>query len=64
MREAIAMNATNLALKGDVKMIPAMLKIEQEVSALVERQRVKHIDENTTPEGAMMAYRRAIRGEY
>lgn len=64
VREGVAMNAANLALKGDIKMIALMLGIEREVSALVERQKIEYIDENTTPEEAMRTYRRAINGEY
>jgi hypothetical protein len=48
-REAIAMTATNLALKGDHKFIPVMMAVDREVSALEERKILRAIRENRTP---------------
>jgi hypothetical protein len=49
-REAIAMTATNLALKGDPKFIPVMMAVDREVSALEERKILRAIRENRTPQ--------------
>jgi hypothetical protein len=65
-REAIAMTATNLALKGDPKFIPVMMAVDREVSALEERKILRAIRENRTPQTlqeSLEAYRRLIRGE-
>lgn len=62
-REGIAMNTTNLALKGDVKMIPLVLAIEREASVVLTRKKIQTITDSTTPKEAMELYRRMLRGE-
>jgi uncharacterized protein DUF5681 len=62
-REAIAMTAINLALKGDPKFIPVMMAVDREVSALEQRKIRRAITENMTPQEALEAFRRTLRGE-
>jgi Family of unknown function (DUF5681) len=62
-REGIAMNTTNLALKGDVKIIPLVLAIEREASVVLERKNIQTITDDMTPQEAMEAFRRTLRGE-
>lgn len=62
-REGIALNTTNLALKGDPKLIPLIIAIEREVSAIHERENVEAITNNMTPKEAMDIYRRMIQGD-
>lgn len=57
------MNTTNLALKGDVKMIPLVLAIEREASVVLTRKKIQTITDSTTPKEAMELYRRMLRGE-
>jgi len=40
-REGIALNTTNLALKGDPKLIPLVLSIEREISTVLERENLR-----------------------
>jgi hypothetical protein len=51
-REGIAMNTTNLALKGDVKIIPLVIAIEREASAVMERKNFEKITADTSPQEA------------
>jgi hypothetical protein len=60
-REGIAMNTTNLALKGDVKIIPLVLAIERAASVVLERKNIQTITDDMTPQQAMEAFRRALR---
>jgi len=62
-REGIARNTTNLALKGDAKIIPLVLAIEREVSVVLTRKKIETITDNMTPQEAMGLYRRTLRGE-
>ena len=60
------MTITNLALKGDPKLLPVIIGLDREVSALEERDRLRAIRESKTPvtaKEALEAFRRAIRGE-
>ena len=61
-REGIALNTTNLALKGDPKLIPLIIAIEREVSAIHERENVEAITNNMTPKEAMDIYLRTLKG--
>ena len=63
VREGIAMNATNLALKGDVTILPLVLAIELEVRIILYRKNIQAITEDMTPQQAMDAYMRTIRGD-
>jgi len=63
VREGIAMNATNLALKGDVNILPLVLAIEREVRIILDRKNIQAITEDMTPQQAMDAYMRTIRGD-
>jgi hypothetical protein len=62
-REGIALNTTNLALKGDPKLIPLVLAIEREIGVVLERERIETITKNMTPEQAQDAFLKMIRGE-
>ena len=62
-REAIAMTEIKLTLKGDPKFIPVMMAVDREVSALEQRKIRRAFTESTTPQEALEAYRRTLRGE-
>jgi hypothetical protein len=62
-REAIAKTITNRALKGDSKLLPVIMAIDREVSALEAREKLKRSIVGMTPQQAMEAFKRAIRGE-
>jgi hypothetical protein len=62
-REAIAMTITNRALKGDPKLLPVIMAIDRDVSALEAREKRKRSIVGMTPQEAMEAYRRCLRGE-
>jgi Family of unknown function (DUF5681) len=62
-REAIAKTITNRALKGDPKLLPVIMAIDRDVSALEAREKRKRSMEGMTAQEAMEAYRRCIRGE-
>jgi hypothetical protein len=66
LREAIAMTITNRALKGDAKLLPVMMAVDREISALEEREILRAIRESRTPttaQEALEAYKRSLRGE-
>jgi hypothetical protein len=44
-REAIAMTITNRALKGDPKLLPIIINLDREISAIEERKRLAAIRE-------------------
>ena len=65
-RQAIAMTITNQALKGNPKLLPLIVALDREISAVQERERLVAIRENMTPrtaQEAMEAFRRVLRGE-
>jgi Family of unknown function (DUF5681) len=62
-REAIAMTITNRALKGDPKLLPVIMAIDRDVSALEAHEKRKRSIVGMTPQEAMEAYRRSLRGE-
>jgi Family of unknown function (DUF5681) len=62
-REAIAMTITNRALKGDPKLLPVIMAIDRDVSALEAREKLKRSIVGKTAQEAMEAYRRCLRGE-
>jgi hypothetical protein len=62
-REAIAKTITNRALKGDPKLLPVIMAIDRDVSALEAREKRKRSMEGMTAQEAKEAYRRCIRGE-
>jgi hypothetical protein len=62
-REAIAKTITNRALKGDPKLLPVIMAIDRDVSALEAREKRKRSLDGMTAQEAMEAYRRSIRGE-
>jgi hypothetical protein len=62
-REAIAKTITNRALRGDPKLLPVIMAIDRDVSALEAREKRKRSMEGMTAQEAMEAYRRCIRGE-
>jgi Family of unknown function (DUF5681) len=62
-REAIAKTITNRALKGDPKLLPVIMAIDRDVSALEAREKRKRSLDGMTAQEAMEAYRRCIRGE-
>jgi hypothetical protein len=63
VREAIAMTITNRALKGDPKLLPVIMAIDRDVSALEAREKLKRSTVGMTAQEALEAYRRSIRGE-
>jgi Family of unknown function (DUF5681) len=63
-REAIAMTTTNRALKGDPKLLPLIISLDREISAVQERERLVAIRENMTPRTAreaLEAFRETLR---
>lgn len=60
VREAIAMTMANLALKGDAKLLPLMLALDREISAIQEREELPTSTEGMTTEEAMNLYRRHL----
>src|SRR5215471_2634679 len=59
-REAIAMTITNRALKGDPKLLPVMIGLDREVSALEEREKPPPSMEDKTAQEAMNAFRELL----
>jgi hypothetical protein len=60
VREAIALNTTNLALKkGDTKLILFLLSLDREITAELEREEIE-IRLDMTPKEALEAYQRTI----
>jgi hypothetical protein len=53
VREGIAMVITNLALKGDPKLIPLVLSIDRDINANMKRENIKTITNDMTPREAM-----------
>lgn len=49
IREGIAMNTTNLALKGDPKLIPLVLGIDRQINIKLERENIETITNEMTP---------------
>ncbi len=62
VREGIALNTTNLALNGNPKLIPLVLAIEREISAVAERENIPEITKDMTPRQAVDAYMRLLKG--
>jgi hypothetical protein len=63
-REAIAMTITNRALKGDPKLLPVIMAIDRDVSALEAREIVKAKSKTpVTAKEALEAFRRTLHGE-
>jgi hypothetical protein len=59
VREAIALNTTNLALKkGDTKLILFLLSLDPEITAESEREEIRWLA--MTPKEAMEAYQRTL----
>ena len=63
-REAIAMTITNRALKGDPKLLPVIMAIDRDVSALEAREKRKQSIVGMTSQEAVAAYKRYLRGKY
>jgi Family of unknown function (DUF5681) len=64
VREGIAMVITNLALKGDLKLIPLVLSIDRDINAKLKSENIKTITSEMTPREAMELYRRTLNGDY
>lgn len=63
-REAIAMTITNRALKGDPKLLPVIMAIDRDVSALEAREILKAKSKTpVTAKEALEAFRRTLHGE-
>jgi hypothetical protein len=65
-REGIAEVTVNRALKGDHKVLPLIIDLDRDSGAAQEREKLGAIRENrmpTTPQEALEAYRRTLRGE-
>jgi hypothetical protein len=62
VREGIALNTTNLALNGNPKLIPLVLAIEREISAIAERENIPKITEDMTPHQAVDTFMRYLKG--
>jgi hypothetical protein len=64
VREAIALNTTNLALKGDLKMIALVLDLDREIMAdrerEVEREEIED-SKNMTAKEKMELFQRMVR---
>ena len=60
--EGIAMNTTNLALKGDPRLLPLVLDIYRQINIKLERENIEIITNDMTPQQAMEIYGRMISG--
>jgi hypothetical protein len=60
-REAIAMTITNRALKGDPKLLPVMIGLDREVSALEEREKPPPSMEGMTAQESVNAFREYLK---
>ena len=60
-REAIAMTITNLALKGDPKLLPLIIGLDREISAVQEREKLPTSTEGMTPEEAANLFRQHLK---
>jgi len=63
VREGIALRITTLALKGDTKAISLIFSKEPQIAAAVERTNIPRITDDMTPNEAMDAFMRTIRGD-
>jgi hypothetical protein len=59
-REAIAMTITNLALKGDPKLLPLIIGLDREISAVQERERLPTSTKGMNAEEAMNLFRQHL----
>jgi hypothetical protein len=59
-REAIAMTITNLALKGDPKLLPLIIALDREISAVQEREKLPTSTEGMTAQEAMNLFRQQL----
>jgi Family of unknown function (DUF5681) len=60
VREGIAMNTTNLALKGDPRLLTLVLGIDRQINIKLEREKIETITDDMTPQQAAEIWRRMI----